>query len=145
MKTPRALKPERGHLATAAMHEQFVFRFFPKDLHWLGHQLVRSLSLPTTLETMQIDSCFPFAQDVLPRLLALVMWYYETQVDDPPRSFAEEREAMDPTERAELKGTIGALDKAFPEHFRALHAANPAFAGCPFHAALGVARLGRAA
>jgi hypothetical protein len=84
MKTPRALKPERGHLATAAMHEQFVFRFFLKDLHWLGHQLVRSLSLPTTLETMQIDPAF--AQDVLPRLLALVMWYYETQVDDPPRS-----------------------------------------------------------
>lgn len=129
-------KPERGHLATVAMHEQFVFRFFPKELHWLGHQLIRSLSLPTTLETLQIDPPFPLAQEVLPRVLGLVMWYNETQMDDPPRSFVEEREAMDSSEQAKLKATITELDKAFPEHLRALYGDNPTLAGCPFHKAL---------
>ncbi|WP_449406141.1 hypothetical protein [Massilia phosphatilytica] len=36
--TPRP-KPERTNLVTTAIHEQFVFRFFPEELHWLGHQL----------------------------------------------------------------------------------------------------------
>jgi hypothetical protein len=129
-------KPERGNLIASAIYEQFVFRFFPENLHWLGHQLIRSLALPTTLETMQIDPPLPMAKDLLPKLMGMVFWYQETFMDDPPRSYVEEREAMDKHEKQVLRESIRALDKAFPAHFSARYKDDQRFAGCPFHAAL---------
>lgn len=134
--TPRP-KPERGNLIAVACFEQFVFRFFPPELHWLGHQLLRSLSLPTTLETLQIEPAFPPAQQVLPKLLGLVFWYQETQMDDPTRSYIEERESMSSEDRAKVRDQIKSLDEKFPEHFIPKYKDDPTFSGCPFHAALG--------
>jgi hypothetical protein len=129
-------KPERGNLITVAIHEQFVNRFFPKELHWLGHQLIRAMSLPSTLEVMEIDPAFPMAQEILPKFMGMVFWYLESQMDDPPVSFVEMRESMTPEEKAQIKTNIGALDRAFPEHFVSLYKNDPKFAGCPYHAAL---------
>lgn len=133
--TPRP-KPEQGNLVASAIYEQFVFRFFPPDLHWLGHQLLRSFILPSTLETMQIDQPFPMAKDVLPKLIGLVFWYQETQMDDPPRSYIEERESMTAEERAKVRNEIKALDEAFPAHFIPKYKDDPRFTGCPYHAAM---------
>lgn len=129
-------KPERGNLITNAIHEQFVFRFFPPDIQWLGHQLIRSLSLPTTLETMQIDPPFPMAKEILPKLLGLVFWHQEVFGDDPEQSYIEARDQLPPEEKARIRAEIGKLDKAFPDHFAALFKGDPKFVGCPFHAAL---------
>lgn len=133
--TPRP-KPERGNLIASAIYEQFVVRFFPKQMHWLGHQLLRSLSLPTTLETMQIDPPLPMAADVLPKLMGLVFWHQATFEDDPSRSYVEEREAMDAGQRQAVRESIHERDKAFPAHFAATYKDDARFAGCPFHAAL---------
>lgn len=140
--TPRP-KPERGNLITSAIFEQFVFRFFPPELQWLGHQLLRSLSLPTTLATQQIEPAFPPAQDILPKLLGLVFWYQETQMDDPPRSYIEERESMSSDDRNEMRNHIRQLDDAFPAHFVPKYKDDPRFAGCPFHAALSMNLAGQ--
>ncbi|KAA3517627.1 hypothetical protein G6L63_20785 [Agrobacterium vitis] len=129
-------KHERGNLIATAIYEQFVFRFFPKELHWLGHQLLRSMSLPTTLETMQIEPAYPMAQDVLPKLMGLIFWYLETQLDDPTESYIESRDKMSKDEKADIKAGIRALDQAFPEHYVSLYKDDPKFAGCPFHAGL---------
>ena len=134
--TPRP-KPERTNLITTAIYEQFVFRFFPKDLHWLGHQLLRSMALPTTLETAQIDPPYPMAKEVLPKLIGLVMWHQETQMDDPERSYIEERDALPTEEKKEIKAAINALDKAFPAFYAPKYKDDPKFAGCPLHMALG--------
>jgi len=129
-------KPERGNLIASAIYEQFVFRYFPKEFHWLGHQLIRSLALPTTLETMQIDPPLPMAKEILPKLMAFILWYKETHEDDPPRSYIEMREAMSPDQRHAAMDSIRKLDRQFPAHFTNLYKGDPKFAGCPFHAAL---------
>lgn len=129
-------KPERANLIGSAIYEQFVFRFFPKDLHWLGHQLIRSLALPTTLETLQIDPPYPMAKDVLPKLMGLVFWHQEMFEDDPERSYVEEREGLAVDQRKAMRDKMHDLDKAFPAHFSALYKDDPRFAGCPFHTAL---------
>jgi hypothetical protein len=134
--TPRP-KPERTNLVTTAIHEQFVFRFFPEELHWLGHQLVRSLTLPTTLEAASIDLPYPPAKEVLPKFMGLIFWYLENMLDDPPRSYIEEREAMSDQARENLKATIKELDKKFAPHFVSKYKDDPKFMGCPFHAAMG--------
>ncbi len=131
------------HPLPAAFYEQFVFRFFPPELHWLGHQLIRSLSLPTTLETMQIDPPFPLAKEILPKFLGLIFWHQETQMDDPPRSYIEDRENMSPEDRAKLRAQIKTLDEAFPQHFIPKYKDDPRFAGCPYHAALGAVATGQ--
>jgi hypothetical protein len=133
--TPRP-KPERANLVGAAIHEQFVFRFFPKEMHWLGHQLIRSLALPTTLEALQIDPPLPMAKEVLPKMLGLVFWYQTFMQDDPPRSFVEDRENLDADQRKAIRQELGRLDKSFPAHFTAAYKDDARFAGCPFHAAL---------
>ncbi|WAC74619.1 hypothetical protein OU995_07910 [Roseateles sp. SL47] len=129
-------KPERGNLITSAIFEQFVSRFFPPEMHWLGHQLIRSLSLPSTLNTMQIDPPLPMAAEVLPKLMGLVFWHAEMYEDDPPLSYVEQRESMGAEQRRGLKEDIEKLDQAFPAHFTALYGGDARFAGCPFHTAL---------
>ncbi|ALG91511.1 MULTISPECIES: hypothetical protein [Actibacterium] len=129
-------KPERGNLIASAIYEQFVFRYFPEELHWLGHQLIRSLALPSTLKTMQIDPPHPMAQEILPKLMGYILWYKETYEDDPSRSYIENREAMSQEERRAFMGSIRELDKQFPSHFVANYKDDPKFEGCPFHEAL---------
>jgi hypothetical protein len=129
-------KPERGNLVTAAIHEQFVFRFFPKEIHWLGHQLVRSLSLPTTLDTMQIDQPYPLAKEILPKLIGLVFWHQEVFGDDPEESYIEARDQLPPEDKAKIRAEIRELDNAFPAHFAETYKDDPKFIGCPYHAML---------
>lgn len=133
--TPRP-KPERGNLITVALHEHFVVRYFPRPLHWLGHQFLRSMSLPTTLHTMQIDPPTRLASAILPRLLGLSMMYQQLIAADPPRSYIEDRDAMTPEERRRLRDEINRFDKGFPSHFVQRYKHDPKFAGCPFHAAM---------
>jgi hypothetical protein len=125
--------PAGGRKAVIAMHEQFVFRFFPPDLHWLGHQLLRSLTPATTLKTMQIEPAYPLAQEVLPKMLGLFLWYQETFADDPEQSVIEKREALSDEEREAKRRARAELDKGFREHFRRLYGDDPEFAGCPFN------------
>ncbi|KAB2764470.1 hypothetical protein F9K97_22370 [Brucella anthropi] len=133
--TPKP-KPEQGNLIAKAIYEQFVFRFFPEELHWLGHQLIRCLALPSTLETMQIDPPLPMAQEIVPKMMAFILWYKDTYEDDPPRSYIEMREAMSDEQRRAARDKLRDLDKKFPAHFSALYKDDPQFVGCPFHSAL---------
>lgn len=129
-------KPERSNLVGVAIHEQFVFRFFPPELHWLGHQLLRSMSLSTTLDTLRIERAYPQAQEVLPKLMGLVFWYQESFFDDPSEAYIERRDAMSAEEKAKVREEIRQLDSAFPQHFLSLYQDDPKFSGCPYHAAL---------
>lgn len=133
--TPRP-QPEQGNLIASAIYEQFVQRHFPEELHWLGHQLIRSLALPSTLKTMQIDPPLPMAQEIIPKMLAFILWHKDTFEDDPPRSFIEMREEMSDEQRNTFKQKIRDLDKKFPAQFSALYKDDPKFTGCPFHSAL---------
>lgn len=139
--TPRPVV-ERGNLIATAIHEQFVFRFFPPQLHWFGHQLIRSMSLPTTLKTMNIDPPDPIAAELLPKLMGYVFWQMEVNADDPTQSYIEERIRMPSEEKARMRSEMKELDAAFPEHFISRYKDDPKFAGCPFHAALGAALEG---
>lgn len=103
---------------------------------WLGHQLIRSMSLPTTLDTLQIDRAYPQAQDVLPKLMGLVFWYQECFSDDPSEAYIERRDNLSAEEKAKLREEIRQLDSAFPKHFISLYQDDPKFSGCPYHAAL---------
>lgn len=130
--TPRP-KPERTNLIVAAFHEQFVMRFFPKELHWLGHQLLRALSLPSTLATAQIDPPEAEASALLPRLLGYIL-SHQAQEDDPDISFLESYQNMTPEEKVERRQEMRKLDHAFGPHFIEAYGHDPKFAGCPFHA-----------
>ncbi|WLS00674.1 hypothetical protein [Shinella sumterensis] len=127
---------ERVNLIVSAFHEQFVFRFFPKELHWLGHQLLRALSLPTTLETAQIDPPLPAAKQLLPKLLGFILSYQEEFADDPQSSYLESLEQLSPEQKVERRAEMVELDKAFGPYFKQIVHDDAKFSGCPFHEAL---------
>lgn len=132
--TPRP-QPEQGNLIASAIYEQFVQRHFPEELHWLGHQLIRSLALPSTLKTMQIDPPLPMAQEIIPKMLAFILWHKDTFEDDPPRSFIEMREEIVTSKEILLNRKFVIWIKNFLHNFR-LYTDDPKFTGCPFHSAL---------
>lgn len=130
-------KVERGNLIITAIHEQFVFRFFPKELHWFGHQLLRAMSLTTTLDTLQVDRPDPVAAELLPQLAGYILGQMEMNADDPTESYIEARMNMSGEEKADVRMSIQALDKEFPKHYVEMYKSDPKFVGCPFHTALG--------
>ncbi|WP_339934749.1 hypothetical protein [Vreelandella glaciei] len=133
--TPRPT-PERANLVAKAIYEQFVFRFFPPQLHWFGHQLIRSMSLPTTLKTLGIDPPDPMAAEILPRLMGYIFWQIEENTDDPTESYIEERLRMSSEDKKSIRREIKNLDERFPDHFSQQYKKDLKFSGCPYHAAL---------
>lgn len=133
--TPRPT-PERANLVANAIYEQFVFRFFPPPLHWFGHQLIRAMSLPTTLKTLGIDPPDPMAAEILPKLMGYIFWQMEENADDPTESYIEERLRMSSEEKKSIRSEIKDLDGRFPDHFAQQYKDDPKFIGCPYHAAL---------
>lgn len=129
-------KAERVNLIVTSFHEQFVFRFFPENLHWLGHQIMRSLSLPTTLATAQIDPPVPGAKEAITNMLGFMLSYKAQYMDDPEVSFLEELQNFSPEEKKQRHSKMRSLDKEFIPHYKETYKDDPKFKGCPFHEAL---------
>lgn len=137
--TPREPN-ERTNLIVTSFHEQFVFRFFPENLRWLGHQLLRSLSLPTTLAAASIDPPMPQAKELLRGLMGLVLGYQAQNMDDPEISFLEELQNLDTDEKKKRNSEMRGLDKEFVNHYIENYKDDAKFEGCPFHAALNLVK-----
>jgi|GEM_PF-3016492 len=133
--TPRPFF-ERANLVVSALHGQFVFRFPPPQLHWFGHQLIRAMSLPTTLKTVQIDPPDPMAAEILPKLMGYIFWQMEENSDDPTDAYIEERLQMSSDDKARIRAEHKELDARFPEHFISKYKNDAKLVGCPYHAML---------
>ncbi|MDN5002698.1 hypothetical protein ACFQZO_17860 [Bradyrhizobium sp. GCM10027634] len=127
---------ERGNLIVNALFDQFSYRYFPPGLRWLGHQMLRSMALPSTLKAHGIPPAHPLAQVLIPRSLGCVAWIAKTLLPDPRISYMEQRSSMPAENRKKLRNRINVLDEQFPSYFIGRHAEDQAWAGCPYHAAL---------
>ena len=110
-----------GAIVTAAVMDQFAFRFFPAPLHWLARAIVASTYHPTCWRVHSVPVPSAPLRAVLLRAVGAGIRLQRAVLPDARRAYQEDLEALSREDRAGRARAIRTLDDEFAAFFRRRH------------------------
>jgi hypothetical protein len=119
---------ESGELVTAAVLDQFAYRWFPAPLRGLGRAMAASTMHPNCWKTHKVTVPRPAARKILLRATGLMIRLGQVVPPDPETTHFETLTAMTREQRAGRSRRIRSFDQEFSAFFRARHHLPPRLA-----------------
>jgi hypothetical protein len=112
---------ESGAMVTAAILDQFAYRWFPAPLRGLGRAMAASTMHPNCWKTHKVAVPGPAARRVLLRATGLMIRLGQLAAPDPETTYFEGLTAMSREQRTDRSHRIRRFDEEFSAFFRSRH------------------------